>query len=774
MAILYLLLATLIFIPQLRSSSSSVSSAENRGKQPLYLLVLLPYPNDPGVRSPSWSGGPNVLPAIRLAVEHVNNETDILQEYDLRLLEHNGGCDLKIEAILSFVEWVTYRDRQIVGLIGPGCSASTLVVAPLTAKEGIALINMHGAGTPIMENHKEYPYSFGILGSSQGAVDTMIALMRDRGWDEVAVFHDPSRIFHSSTFDALLRTLYSFNRQSNTQTLRISPSVAVYTDYISLDSLKKSFNRIVFVMMGPQFARNLLCLAYHEKMLFPKIQWVIIERLLSEFQQDVEFELQGKPYYCSRNVMTQVALNGSLIITYRTAPVNTTAPTRNGSGISYTDFENSYLQKVKDHNSNENSTITVSPWRSMYYDAVWAIALALNSANKLKEFHLEKYGTINSTIKPYGDRQLDQTLVLQKEIHELNFNGVSGPVHFNNSTGYADRLFDIIQIFNGKDTCVAYYDGGENIVHLSPGGNYTAAQFPRRVKLLPQFLAAFLGLVTTIILMATGVFHFTAIYFRKHYSVRASSPKLSQLAYIGCYLLLFSALMHIVTEGFNMEDITRVVLCHTSYILCTCGFTLLFGTICAKTWRLYRIFNHSWKPGKLLSGQILFICIISGTIVDIVINILWISTDTFRTTITKTEFTEDNQTEITVTKICESDYYIIWYCLLSGYNYIFILGALVLAILTRKIRLSGFQTKGVVMLTYSVSFFVGLGLPIEIIIKTDQSVSFIVVSIVHLLMLNATVLLSIVFLLAPPIIPVFIYKYQKYKGKLHANNNTTA
>lgn len=769
----------LIFIqktPYVTSSSKSIiTSAENGSKQLLYLLVLLPYPNDPGIKSPSWSGGLNVLPAIRLAVEHVNNDSDILQEYELRWLEQNGGCDIKVEALLSFVECVTYSDLQIVGLIGPGCSASTLVVAPLTVKNEIALINMHGAGTPIMENHKEYPYSFGIFGSSQGAVDTMITLMRDRGWNEVAVFYDPSRVFQSSTFDALTRTIDSINKQSNTPTLKISLSAAVYEDFLPLYSLRKSLKRIVFVMTGPQIARNLLCLAYHEQLLFPDIQWVLIERLLNEFQQDVQFELHGEPYYCSRHVMTQIALNGSLTITYRLAPLNTTAPTHNGRGISYKDFQKSYLQKINDHNSvkeNENRSITPSPWGSMYYDAVWAVALALNSADNLNEFDLGKYG-MKSTNKPYGDRQLNQTLVLQKELHKLNFSGISGPVHFNNSTGYTDRPFDILQIFNGKDTRVAYYDGGENIVHLSPGGNYTEGQFPTRVKLLPQPLTIVLGVITAVILMATGILHFTAIYFRKHYTVRASSPKLSQLAYIGCYLLMLATLIHTATEGFKLEDVTRIALCHTINILWTCGLTLLFGTICAKTWRLYRIFNHSWKPGKLLSGQFLFVCITSATIVDIVINILWISIDTIR--ITKTNYAaEEHQRVITVTQRCESDYYIMWFSLLFMYNYMFVFGALALAILTRKIRLSGFHTKSVVMLTYSVSFLVGLGMPIEIIFKTDKTVTFILASMADCLMLLAIVTLSIIFLFVPPLIPVFTYKYKKYKGELHSKNNTTA
>ena len=44
-------------------------------------------------------------------------------------------------------------------------------------------------------------------------------------------------------------------------------------------------------------------------------------------------------------------------------------------------------------------------------------------------------------------------------------------------------------------------------------------------------------------------------------------------------------------------------LCHARVWLCVIGFSLLFGTIFAKAWRIYYIFNHL-RPNKKVVSKI--------------------------------------------------------------------------------------------------------------------------------------------------------------------------
>ena len=96
-----------------------------------YILSLLPYPDDNPALQPSWDEGPTLFLAEQLAVEHINNRHDILQDYHLELVQGDSGCNIKSKAILAFVEHVLASGKQIVGIVGPGCSTSTAIVSPL-------------------------------------------------------------------------------------------------------------------------------------------------------------------------------------------------------------------------------------------------------------------------------------------------------------------------------------------------------------------------------------------------------------------------------------------------------------------------------------------------------------------------------------------------------------------------------------------------------------------------------------------------------------------
>jgi len=143
------------------AGSASPNAATSR-KDKLYLLTLLPYPDSKPTLQPSWPEGPSILPAIELAVEHINNNTDILAQYKLDLINDNSGCNVVTKAYLSFIRNIVYETNSIVGTIGPGCSTSSLAISELTGNDEVALINFHLGGSLLLGNRAQYPYSFGM------------------------------------------------------------------------------------------------------------------------------------------------------------------------------------------------------------------------------------------------------------------------------------------------------------------------------------------------------------------------------------------------------------------------------------------------------------------------------------------------------------------------------------------------------------------------------------------------------------------------------------
>ena len=88
----------------------------------LYILTVQPYSSEVPSLMPSWSGGTRLFPAMYLAVEMINNRSDVLSGYSLDLINADGGCDFPNNARVSFVKKAN---------CGRYCESSAPAVPPL-------------------------------------------------------------------------------------------------------------------------------------------------------------------------------------------------------------------------------------------------------------------------------------------------------------------------------------------------------------------------------------------------------------------------------------------------------------------------------------------------------------------------------------------------------------------------------------------------------------------------------------------------------------------
>ena len=244
-----------------------------------------------------------------------------------------GRCDAENEALVSFVgNVVGDSTARIGGLIGPGCSASTLAVVPIVNR--ISLINVHGAGTPLLENRELYPDSFGVLGSAQAFVDAVVKLVHHTGWKRIATLFESSREYFFYINKAL-----SDGIQSD-PIAEIEFASTVYHTYYPLATIKEQGLRIVVVMAGPMLTQNILCLAYHRAMLYPDYQWILVSREVSEFNaKDIIVSImKGQHNYeCREKLFLDTILKGSLLLNYQLKPFNETA--RTDLGLSFEEYD---------------------------------------------------------------------------------------------------------------------------------------------------------------------------------------------------------------------------------------------------------------------------------------------------------------------------------------------------------------------------------------------------------------------------------------------------
>ena len=83
--------------------------------------------------------------------------------------------------------------------------------------------------------------------------------------------------------------------------------------------------------------------------------------------------------------------------------------------------------------------------------------------------------------------------------------------------------------------------------------------------------------------------------------MKLGSPYVNILIIAGAVVYYIMVILFGVDE--NVASYSTVdELCHTRVWLAAIGFSLLYGTIFAKTWRVYYIFSHTKPNSKFVSS----------------------------------------------------------------------------------------------------------------------------------------------------------------------------
>jgi hypothetical protein len=747
------------------NASKTTSNTTNYGKDSsckcdkndtIYILSLLPYPDPEGREAlqPSWDEGPTLYLSEQLAVELINKNDAILCGYTLELLQGDSGCNIRSKANQAFFNDVLYSQpaRRPLGIVGPGCSNSALTVSALSGRRDLSILTLHIAGSLLLTDRTTYKYSFGTLDSTEVFVQASLALMRKNNWKPVGVLYDESRLYYAST-------VRRFEEELRSADLSYVSS-AVYDTFIPLDVLVNDNIRVIFLFVGPDFLSKIFCLAHHLEIVYPIYQFVIISRVADEIQP-LSFKYVNRTVTCTESDIAMV-INGSLIIHYRLeSDENTT-----DIGFSHEEFLEIYKQRVSAYNMkalSQNQTdklIQTSFWAASFFDAVWSMALALNSSVKTTDL-------INSAGHVYGTEFAD---ILKQNLLEQDFEGLSGRITYNHSSGYVIRNVNVYQIdCNRQMNLIAYYAKlNDTIVLTSTNGKFINATFRKESTIVAVSLTIG-GIFLSIIALSftvTLILHILTIVYHDWKSVKASSTKLSHIAFLGCYILAFAGLVNFMVECLS-GTISPSAECHLFHVLNTTsmiGGTLLFGPICVRTWRLYRIYVHFKNPGRFISDWFLLSIVLILSTLNLVVMILSATIDPFRPENTTDSYfhevldSEGNTQEIVlmerVTVECSQDSYFLWFGFSSLFPVFLMVFSFWLAVFTRNIPHKDFQTQSIMLLVYLLSGFLTIGLLLYFII-TINILQFVVLSTI----LALSVLFSCLLLFLPPLYPIL--KIQK-------------
>ena len=704
----------------------------------IYFGLMLSYP-DPQNRASfvgAFDDGHDIAPAAYLAVEQVNNRTDLLSDYQVELIRADGGCNVTERTVIGINE-LACSCKPIVGIIGPSCGTSSMVISQIVGNEEFSLTTIHYGQREILGNRSLFPYAFGILGSQAIYVDAVVDLVEQNNWKRFAILYseDDIDISRSMSIQDGVEKLPNFE---------ISFASAVYDNYIPLREIRDTFTRVIIILGTPGITLRTVCLAYHEHMMFPNYQWVFVERIDADFH-NISFSFAENTFSCSDSDIMS-AINGSINLLYGSVGGDDSVSVKETDiGITLDEYKQHYSRHVEEYMKAFNVSSNEVDWAKGFYDAVWSLAFALNSSLEELDVNLTQIKT--------GSNLLAQTI--SKHMVNLNFRGISGRINFDNKTGYNKYTrVDIYQ--HHPSTRVGVYNRSGLSLFPETNPAFISAVFKERFVQVSRAVAAVLITLTILILPVVLTLQILNIVYRDYKPIKASSPWLNHLIFTGCYFIEISVSLYVVTETFkSLNSNIREYLCNMFPWFLTTGFTLIIGTVFVKTWRLHRIYtqskrflvaNMAYMNNKLLGSIVIILASL-----DVLVCLIWALIDRLEINTKRTmQLLQGEEFPVVVVyDRCSSKFEIYWLIVLFSPKVVLTLGSFFLALLTR-FSMKEFRTINVVIFVYLLTIISGLMLPLYAIlylIDVDLSVSVLVIC----LFLNLLIYFCVFLVLLPPV-----------------------
>jgi gamma-aminobutyric acid type B receptor len=612
----------------------------------------------------------------------------------------------------------------VVGILGAGCSVSAIEAVKLASRPEVRLVVVHKGGSPMLKN---YDNSVGILGSPMSLIDLSLALMKRNGWHNVHVLYDSGHQYYREMKSDFLNEL----TQNGVTAAVVSP---LYSFFYPFNEIRSSRVRIVFILASLEHTKRMLCLAYHMGLVYPAYQWVLLTHTLSDIMASSEysftFRYNNQVYKCTSENFVE-ALEKAFLVSFTL---------HQGSVMKLLELE------VKWNNNTEKagSDLLYSSYNALY---AWVSVLnSLTVAHPNTEF-------------VYANNSLVEMII--EEFFKLSLKGVTGQISFNSSTGFANRPVYLYQIRRGQEINVGSLNSTTiKFLHLS--FDHISDQIQKIAQ--PNGGAiAFVIFVLLVELFVVIFLHIITIVYRKAPSIKATSPKLIHLAFVGGYIFLATHMFLNIGWATDLGPEIDTPICQIIWVWgLPLSFTLIMGIVTVRTWRLYRIFVHYLDPGKFLSNPALTLAVLLLASIDIAIAIIWTAVDPMKFVYKEILLKVGSQYEVFLDPDCT--YNLVWFVLVYLFKASLLVALIVLTVLTRKTPIATFTTNNysLRMFTYafSVVSVIGFGIYYLLVFTIDHRDPYVEFFTLFSL-LNVLFLLFVIFIIAPPIAPTLLKKIKR-------------
>ncbi|XP_065654182.1 gamma-aminobutyric acid type B receptor subunit 2 isoform X3 [Hydra vulgaris] len=642
----------------------------------------------------------NYASALIVAANLINENQNILANYNIQVeaLETAGITGFALVKLFDLLE----RESK-VAVIGPTNTKQVMITSKLCSERNILQISF-SANDPMLGDKHQFPTLFRSNPDRISINLAQISLFKYNGWKRTAILYDleDQVIFQTSQelYQLMINNSINVTFESFASSY-LSPPYNIIREKIEL--FKVLDIRIIMLGVKAASLKYIFCQAYSQNMTGPKYQWIVL------------FEDVFSDWYSSKNLGNINCTSEQLIIASKGFIYLKFQPLRkDGVNTIANKTADQIWQLVKEQ---VNSLYHVPPKSIIYnelsmyaYDGLWALAILLDTAEKELD---------NFSIDLLLRRNASHVMKLAYLMEKIKFQGVSGQYSYlgNNSR---DRFGDILYIQfspNGTYNEIGYFSSNLRKAYLNT---------TKQKLIMPGFLFPMDGpviiemaivyslpmLITIWIFIAAGIilslfFLFANIKHRSVGLIKLSSPNINSVISLGCILSYLSIVLYgMDSRIIKVEWIPYA--CDAIIVTLSTGFTLSFGGLFSKTWRIYKIFI---KPRSLSSRGIrdlhLFGILFVLLLIDLVVFTVWMTTSPFTLDRFDMEPIINSAEDIVIVpKVyrCKCNYQYHFFVAIYVYKGFLLIFGLFMAWETRKIKIAVINdSKNIGMAVYNVA-----------------------------------------------------------------------
>ncbi|CAB3984173.1 gamma-aminobutyric acid type B receptor subunit 2-like isoform X1 [Paramuricea clavata] len=564
--------------------------------------------------------------AAKYAMDLINNRTDILKDYHLvpRIYDTVASVTKTFYIIHDILKRRECLNESLPpAIIGPSYSTTTIAAANAVNLFYI-LQYTYGATSPVLDIYNSFQHLVRMYPGTSPFSNAHAALLKKFGWTRVGIVYDHHE--HDGIFNKITDNLIDKLRGNNITVVGIE-SVDGGNNRLSngneeikgrLERLKAADIKIFFAQFTFVRAYRVFCQAYKLGMFGQNYVWIVHPQVETV---DKWLTAPGGRFGVASGCSEEdYRLISERMLLFKHQNFRKDGK-RSISGLSIEKYR-AYMDK---HRAKTSRSFLTRHVHSYMFDTVWDMALTLNKSLPILK-------AMNSSLDKMPFRNKDLADELVKVAFATKFEGITGTVEVEKEQGRIGTL-NLYQIRNKTNILVGSYHGttGTLVLDVKNPDLWIDGRVPNdrsrhRTVLLNIPLAIYLPICTVAglgVILAIGVLIFNT-YHRNEGYIRKSAPLFNNIIILGVMMCLST----VVFFGYPVElgETNKFLLmCKLrTWILCL-GFSLSFGSMFVKTWRVYKIFTNRKLKYSIdrLSNSSLIGMVIVIVVVDIFILLLW-------------------------------------------------------------------------------------------------------------------------------------------------------